>query len=161
MKKEAKKRIEDIEKEIEQIASLAIKTKSESVRDVYEKRIELLTPKKENMKKDLNSSKSSIDVGNIFKKGKDMLENPLETWIKGSLQDKIILQSLIFNDNLKYSKENSFGNSETSLVYTIVINSENDNFALVEIIKNNWKHLVKELERWDILLNTRFKPLFN
>lgn len=49
------------------------------------------------------------------------------------LQGRIIVQTLVFRDGLKYDKENAFGNSEYSLLYSVLLSSEGSKTQLVEM----------------------------
>lgn len=143
-----------LEKEVEDITTLACNAKNETIREAYEKRLE----KKQGELKSLHGNESNNRKGNVgtaLEKGKEILKNPMQTWLNGNLKDKKMVQTLVFLASPHYSKKNKFGTAEYSVLYRVLTTSSSDKSYLVDQIRVNWNQIVAELEIFDQYLKSK------
>jgi site-specific DNA recombinase len=131
--KNAQEEILKVKSDLKELIQIAGRTTKDSVREMYEEQIEELCLKRKALEKKETKIITEEDFYTAFQTGKGILKNPLETWQKGHVKQKISLQTFVFRDKLFFSKENSFGNSEYSLLYNILQDSKCNESHLVEV----------------------------
>lgn len=125
-------KITNLKKSLQETTELALKARSDEIREVYENSME----QKQKELKILEESSTKVashDLGNTLRRGKAILRNPLKTWRKGNLKDRHMIQTLVFKEGPSFSKENGFGNTEYSLLYRVIMKSRDEKSSLVEM----------------------------
>lgn len=108
--------LKQIESQIEDVTQLIFKAKNETVRGVYEDKLEELANKKLGFQDRVsNSNVNEIDFETATNKVFEYLKNPYSKWLKGSLADKRLVLKLVFTEELGYNRENGFGTAVLSL----------------------------------------------
>jgi len=110
--------IKTIEKQIDDYISLIPLTKSESVKERYEQKVETL----DKMAKDLKSGAKNKKEPN-FEEALNLtlkfLGTPAETWKKADRNLKNMVHNMIFQENPGYCAETGFGTPKLSLPFSI------------------------------------------
>lgn len=152
---EREKKIHTLEKEIDAVTNLAIKTTSDVTRKVYEKKLETLQNELDSYLESSSKNNHEKNVGTILQRGYDILKNPMDIWTNGNLKDRKMIQTIVFHKSPTYSKENKFGTAEYSLLYKVLTTSIRDESRLVDLVRNNWNQLNEELRIVDQYLLAR------
>ena len=125
------KDIRNIENEIERLVDQILSVSSCAVIKRIERRIEGLETKKLL----LEEKRLPFDPpakSNVFKRVFDFLSNPDIFWTDGNLQQKRMVQNLIFRDRLLYDSGKGFGTAELSLPFSILTENYASNNEMVE-----------------------------
>jgi site-specific DNA recombinase len=129
----AQKELGKIEVEIEKLLDASLNAKSQKIRELYEEKLEKVQKEKEELEDTSKNSTHFVSLSAAFERGKHTLQNPLETWKKGSTKAKMAVQNLVFRNHLLYDRKNAFGNSEMSLLFSILQPFEGGKSHLVEM----------------------------
>ena len=127
------KRIKEVETDISKGSELAFRAKTDEMREVYEEKVSKLKAELKELQKTGMQKNNETGFGNILEKGRDILKNPLTTWEKGDLRDKQMIQNIIFKKKITYNKNLKFGNTNFTLLYTVLTTPEEEKFNLVEM----------------------------
>ena len=115
--------LENIKKEIDDLAKIAGKTPDDIVRGVYEGKIKELVKKKDGLGKQLKGNKyTSEQFGTATDKVFNTLKKPMEMWKSDDYNDKRTILFMYFEDKLTYDYKLGFGTA--SLAYPVELINE-------------------------------------
>ena len=112
------KEIKEIEEQIDEYIKLMPTTKSESIRDRYEAKIEGLDSKIKELKENLEIKKEP-NFYEALNLALNLLGTPAKIWKKADLKLKIMIHNMIFEENPTYSLKTGFGTPKLSLPFCI------------------------------------------
>lgn len=131
--KEREQKINTLKASIQELAELALKSRSDDVREVYEIQMEQKIQEVKALQDSTTQVIPARDFGNTLQKGEAILKNPLETWQSGSLKDRQMIQTIVFRQGPSFSRTNGCGNIKYSLLYRVLMKSTSDKSSLVEM----------------------------
>ncbi len=130
----ADKAAQDIESQIERMIDQLVKTDSPSVRARLEIRIEKLEEKAERERRRANRTGLSEDqFGTALNRMFTVLERPQDFWQVGNLEQRRIIQSLLFTGPIEYSASDGFGTTKFSLPFKLLQLDRQEKPELVEV----------------------------
>ena len=110
-----KRELEDL---IDKYVNLIPQSKSESIRERYEAKIEGIDMRIKEIDTDAKNKKTP-EFSEALNLTLRFLGTPAETWNNSSKQVKILLHNMIFTENLRYSLKGGFGTPKLSLPFGI------------------------------------------
>ena len=112
------KKRDELLKQIDEYIDLIPKTKSETVKERYEQKVEILDSEIKEIDL-LNKNKKMPNVNEALKLMLKFLGTPAETWKNSNKQLKILLHNMIFAENPTYCLKTGFGTPKLSLPFYI------------------------------------------
>ncbi len=121
MNESKKRRIKEIEKEIESFISTISKlSKPDMIQKLEEKRSDLES-EKEILEKEINDKKlSEKEFEKLYIRIKDIVENPSSVWEMWTLWMKIWLVKVLFGEKIYYTKKEKYQTPHLSALYSIL-----------------------------------------
>ncbi len=117
----SKAKINELEKEIDNLADIASSTKSDIVRSKYEYRIEKLVKELESFKIKSNISIDfSIPYQTALQKVTQIAKDPYGSWDSHSLSDKKKLFYFFFEENIGFDIKNRYQTAKPSVLYSFL-----------------------------------------
>jgi DNA invertase Pin-like site-specific DNA recombinase len=128
-----KNKIEEIQAEINACMDKILRCSSNLVISNIEERIEELSKEKKQLERVVEKgSNMPVDIGRCLENVSGFLEKPAYYWINGDLEQKRMVQSLVFTDLIEYSKETGFGTANLALPFRVLATKDKDKSNLVE-----------------------------
>ena len=93
------------EAEKAEVIQCAIDAASAMMRKAYEEKAGEIEQSIEQLKIQLVKSRSEVKVGTVCLRAKELLNNPVDTWVNGDLKTRQIIQNLVFNGSIFFSKK--------------------------------------------------------
>jgi DNA invertase Pin-like site-specific DNA recombinase len=126
--------IKEINKQIDDYIDLIPTTRSQSVRERYEAKIEELD-RQANELKHSSQTKKEPNFDEALNLALNFLGTPAETWRKPDRKLKIMVHNMIFEENPKYSFKNGFGTPKLTLPFSVKQYIVDSNYDLVVCIR--------------------------
>jgi len=125
--------IKDIDKQIERLIDQLEGIKSHNVIGRFEQRIDALEAQKRQLQNEVENAKTALpDTNKAFERVFDFVGRPHSYWEAGNLKQKQMVQNMVFNRALMYSKQDGFGTVELSLPFNVLSKKNRDKNVLVE-----------------------------
>jgi DNA invertase Pin-like site-specific DNA recombinase len=117
-----------IKEDISKLTKRATTASNEAVIRVYEREIEELSNKEMVLRDKITSlTRPKVDFETALNSVFDFLKNPYSKWINGDLTTKRLFLKIVFENKIRYNKENGFETAELALplrVFEQVITSK-------------------------------------
>lgn len=153
----ASKAAQDTEAQIERLIDQLVKSDSPAVRARLENRIEKLEKDAEQERRRANRpALSEEQFGTALNWMFAVLERPQDFWQAGNLEQRRIIQSLLFTGPIEYSASNGFGTTKFSLPFKLLQLDRQEKPELVEVVRTNWNHLISDVSEWSGVLENAF-----
>ncbi len=131
----ALKAAQDMETQIERLLDQLVKSDSSSVRARLEARIETLEQESERERRQASRNKlTEKQFGTALRMMFDVLERPQDFWRAVSLEQRRIIQSLLFTGPIEYSAVDGFGTTKFSLPFKLLQLDRQEKPSLVEVV---------------------------
>ena len=144
----SKAKIDELEKEIDNLADIASSTKSDIVRSRYEDKIEKLVKELESFKiKSSISIDFSIPYQTALQKVTEIAKDPYKSWNSYSLADKKKLFYFFFEENIGFDIKNRYQTAKPSVLYSF-LDEIAKNADDVEITQNEWNQFQDYIIQW-------------
>ena len=129
-----KRKLEKLEQEIESIVQKIVQCSNPIVISSLEKRISELADKMSILElKVARSVDFPVELNTSIDRALDFIGNPAHYWQEGDLNQKRLVQSLVFTDAIEYSKNEGFGTANFSLPFKLLRETNGPNSNLVEV----------------------------
>jgi len=126
-------KVNEIQNEMNFCMDKILKCSSVLVISNIEERIEDLSKEKMQLEKVIEKgSDYPVDISRCLETVSGFLEEPSYYWTNGDLQQKRLVQSLMFTGLIEYSKESGFGTANLSLPFKMLAMKNKDKRNLVE-----------------------------
>jgi site-specific DNA recombinase len=125
--------IEKMQKDVEKVKQLLRKAKSDILIDEYQADLEKLLIDKKQKESSTPQSLSEHDLTTALERTHSFIRSPLQHWHNGTFNDKIIVQKLVIQRPLPYTKNTGFGTVDIPLVYKVFQGSKPSKLCLVEV----------------------------
>ena len=143
-------KINGIQQEINTCMDKILKCSSELVISHIEEKVEELSKEKRQLERVVGKgSDYPVNISHCLESVSDFLENPSYYWTNGDLEQKRLVQSLIFTDMIEYSKKSGFGTANFSLPFKLLRETSGPNSKLVDILSQNWNQYISTLLDWE------------
>lgn len=133
VRKERQQKIKDLEDRMKELIDKIEHSKSPTVIEELELRVEAMKAKKIRLGGKVSAPKKQYDFETALNRSFDFIKNPLQKWKKGDLKQRQLVLRFIFEDALVYSKETGFETAKLSLPVKISCVPELDRLELVEM----------------------------
>ncbi len=131
----ASKAVQDIETQIEKLIDQLVKSDSSAVRSRLEDRIEKLEKDGERERRQSNrTTLGEEQFGTALNRMFAVLERPQDFWEAGNLEQRRIIQSLLFTGPIEYSASDGFGTTNFSLPFKLLQLDQQGKTELVEVV---------------------------
>jgi DNA invertase Pin-like site-specific DNA recombinase len=131
-RKDNETEIKNIERQIDEYIDLIPATKSESIRERYEAKIEGLDNRAKALKSGFKNKKEP-NFEEALNLALKFFGTPAETWKEQDKSFKIMVHNMIFEENPKYSYQKGFGTPKLTLPFSVKQYICNQNYGLVEL----------------------------
>ena len=100
----------------------------------YEEQVKKLEDKKRIIKERMltNDNPYQKDFDTLFEPAFDFIKNPYQCWHAGYLDDKHMVQKLVFNTSLSYHRFEGFRTAATQQPFSLLEGLSNDKYGMVE-----------------------------
>lgn len=123
----------EIEQQLVQATDKLIATNSPTVQAALETKIENLEVEKQKLTADLkHRDEHQIDFGTALAKVMQFMENPHDAWARGSLEQKKLVQRLVFARPVVIDPKKGIGTAELSLPFKMLRDISSGKIQLVE-----------------------------
>lgn len=121
LKDKKKKRIRDIEIELNNLTTTISKvSKAEMIQTLEEKRADLNT-EKEILEEEIDrKGLEEKDFENMYNRLKNIIEDPVSIWDMWTIEMKILLARVLFGENFYYTKKEGYQTPHLSALYRII-----------------------------------------
>ncbi len=128
------KEITDIETKMRELINRVTSTNSEKMVRVYEEEIENLESRKLELKEKITHTRvNTVSVGTALNAVIEFIENPVDIWVNGDLNDKRRVIQLVFADNFEYNRVSGVGTAEYSILFRVLEQFQHSKLQHVEV----------------------------
>lgn len=141
-------RIKEIDQETAVLVDALSRASASAVLRVYEEKIASLQAEREQCETKVECVEPDLPVEPVLEKGRKILRNPHDAWADGDLQDRRIVQTLVFEPPILYDREEAYRTAEFSLLFRLMRSSGEGSSSLVDSVKRLLNPAAEELRRW-------------
>jgi hypothetical protein len=151
-----KEEIKDLEIETDGLTELSYQTKIQVVRNQYERRIERLASRIEELQAEIDKKPETYNVSfqTCYEKVGQLLKSPYTVWQSWSAREKQKLFLFFFDGNLEYVKGEGFSNPKMSLGIRVLGQIGASKTADVDIDRNTLNQFVEFIYKWYFILES-------
>lgn len=154
IRKERQRKLDAIEKEINNYSAAIAHCSSPVVLKRIEEAIEDLEAKKLRLGGRIEKPKAGEhDFQTALDRVLDFLKNPLRMWKTGDLAQRRLVLRLVFTEPLVYDRETGFQTARFSLPINIACITELDDLEVVDMIRKSSNRLLALIREWAEALN--------